>query len=59
MCREYPNLDQADAKVARCGDIYAEFGRDPVAYDKVYDIESINYDITNFNSVINASVTIF
>jgi len=59
MCREYPNQDLADAKVATCGDIYDEFGRDPVAYDNAYDIESINYDITNFNSVINASITIF
>ena len=32
---------------------------DPVAYDSVLTNELINYDITNFNNVFNASLTIF
>ena len=45
--------------VAKCGDVYRDYGRDPVVYDGVWENESINFDITNFNDVISASVTIF
>ena len=32
---------------------------DPVEYDGVHDNELVNFDITNFNSVLNASLIIF
>ena len=32
---------------------------DPIAYDSVLTREMINYDITNFNNVFEASLTIF
>ena len=59
MCRGPPNVNLEGALLAKCGDIYADYGLDPVIYDDAYEIEQINYDITNFNSVINAIVTIF
>ena len=58
MCSGYPNHLGSDT-VAKCGDVYKDYGLDPDKYDKVKENELINYDITNFNSVINAGVTIF
>ena len=58
MCSGSPNF-LGSASVAKCGDIYRDYGLDPVAHDGVLENETINYDITNFNSVINASITIF
>ena len=58
MCSGYPNYLGAGA-VAKCGDIYRDYGLDPVEYDDTYNNEMINYDITNFNSVLASSLTIF
>lgn len=58
MCSGYPNNLDADS-VAVCGDIYREYDLDPVKYDDAYNNEMINYDITNFNSVLASSLTIF
>ena len=58
MCSGAPNYLGSD-QVAKCGDIYADYGLDPVEYDGAHDNEMINFDITNFNDVISASVTIF
>jgi hypothetical protein len=58
MCSGAPN-NLADSSVAKCGDLYEEYDLDPVVYDNTYDVEIINYDITNFNNVLSASVTIF
>ena len=45
--------------MAKCGDIYTEYGLDPRVYDGALDNEMINFDITNFNSFFAASLTIF
>ena len=58
MCSGKPNYLGTDT-VAKCGDVYRDYGMDPVVYDGVHDNEMVNYDITNFNSVLNASLTIF
>ena len=58
MCSHAPNNLGLDS-VAKCGDVYKDYGLDPVEYDKAYSIEMINFDITNFNNVLNASLTIF
>ena len=58
MCSGAPNNLGSDT-VAKCGDIYVDYGLDPVEYDGVHDIELINFDITNFNDVLSASVTFF
>ena len=58
MCRGSPNFIETGA-VAKCGDIHRDYGLDPLVYDGVLENETINYDITNFNSVFKASVTIF
>lgn len=58
MCRGSPNyLDSGE--VAKCGDVYRDHGLDPLVYDGALENETINYDITNFNSVIKAGITIF
>jgi len=43
----------------RCGDVFADYELNPVIYDGAYEEAIINYDITNFNNVLSASVTIF
>ena len=58
MCSGWPNNLGTDV-VAKCGDIYADYGLDPVKYDGARDNEMINFDITNFNSFLGASLTIF
>ncbi len=58
MCSGAPN-NLGDDEVAKCGDVYRDFDRDPVLFDNSHDEEKINYDITNFNNVLSASVTIF
>lgn len=58
MCSGVPNNLGAGA-VAKCGDVYRDYGLDPVTFDGVYANEMINYDITNFNNVVQASLTIF
>ena len=45
--------------VAKCGDIYRDYGLDPVEFDGAYENEMINFDIINFNDVVGASVSIF
>ena len=57
MCNEFPNF--LTNGVAKCGDIYRDYGLDPIEYDGAYENEMINFDITNFNSVLAASLTIF
>ena len=58
MCSGSPN-DLGDSTLAKCGDIYRDYDRDPVEFDGSHQEEKINYDITNFNNVLSASVTIF
>ena len=58
MCSGSPNF-LGDNTVAKCGDVYQDYGMDPVKYDSVLTKELINYDITNFNNVLEASLTIF
>ena len=58
MCSDKPNYLGKDT-VAKCGDVYRDYGVDPVGNDGVHDNEMINFDITNFNSILNASLTIF
>ena len=58
MCSGNPN-NLPEGKVAKCGDIYRDYGLDPVEFDDVYNNEMINFDITNFNSVLASSLTIF
>ena len=58
MCTGFPNNLGADSK-AKCGNIYRDYGLDPVEFDAVRESEMINFDITNFNSVGNAALTIF
>ena len=58
MCSGYPNF-LGENTVAKCGDIYRDYGLNPIEYDNVYNREMINYDITNFNSVLASSLTIF
>ena len=43
----------------KCGNVYRDYGLDPVEYDDVYNNEMINYDITNFNNVFSSALTIF
>lgn len=58
MCSGAPNY-LGDGSAAKCGDVYRDFGLDPVIHDAAYSKEMINYDITSFNNVLNASLTIF
>lgn len=58
MCRGSPSeIDGSTTK--KCGDVFADYDLDPVIYDGAYEEAMINYDITNFNNVLSASVTIF
>lgn len=56
MCSGSPNFLEG---VAKCGDFYRDYGRDPEVYDGVLENENLNFEITNFNSVIKAGITIF
>ena len=58
MCSAYPNYLGNDV-VAKCGDVYIDYELDPVEVDKTRDIEMIDYDLNNFNNVMNAGLTIF
>lgn len=58
MCSGYPNFLK-DTVIAKCGNIYRDYQLDPKIHDDSYNIEMINYDITNFNNVFSASLTIF
>ena len=58
MCSGFPN-QLGEATVGKCGDVYRDYGYDPVEYDDALNNEMINYDITNFNNVLTASLTIF
>ncbi len=59
MCRGPPNVNLEGAVIAKCGDVYSDYGLDPVVNDNAYENETINFDITNFNSVLSAIVLIF
>lgn len=58
MCSGAPNNLGEDV-VAKCGNVYVEYGLDPMEYDGSYENEMINFDITSFNNVFSASLTIF
>ena len=58
MCSGFPN-NLGDTSLSKCGDVYRDYARDPIKFDGAHDNELINYDITNFNNVLSASVTIF
>ena len=58
MCSGFPNNLGTDV-VAKCGDIYRDYELSPVEYDGALENELINFDITNFNNVGNAAITIF
>ena len=51
--------DMCPGPVMKCGNVYRDYGLDPVEYDDVYNNEMINYDITNFNNVFSSALTIF
>lgn len=58
MCRG--STSEIDGTITkRCGDVFSDYDLDPVIYDAAYEEAMINYDITNFNNVLSASVTIF
>ena len=58
MCSGSPNF-LGEGQVAKCGDIYRDYGLDPREFDSALDNETINYDITNFNSVLTSIMTLF
>ena len=58
MCSGWPNNLGIDT-VAKCGDVYRDYGLDPTIYDGAEENELINFDITNFDSFLNAALTNF
>lgn len=58
MCSGWPN-NLGDDAVAKCGNIYTEYGLDPFVYDDTKSLEIIQYDLVNFNNVGKAVITIF
>jgi hypothetical protein len=58
MCSGLPN-NLGPNVVAKCGDIYRDYGLDPKEFDNAHENEAINFDITNFNNVWAAKITIF
>ena len=48
-----------DFTVAKCGNVFLEYGLDPRVVDKTDQIELINNDIVNFNHIGNAAVVVF
>ena len=58
MCSGYPNYLGTEV-VAKCGNVHTEYGLDAQVIDQTENLEIIGYDINNFNSVVNAAVTLF
>mgnify|MGYP001626775518 CR=1 FL=1 len=58
MCSGWPN-NLGDDAVAKCGNIYTEYGLDPILYDDTKQLEIIQYDMVNFNNVGLAVITVF
>jgi hypothetical protein len=58
MCSGYPN-NLGPNVVAKCGDVYRDYGLDPQEFDGALENQMINFDITNFNNIGAASITIF
>ena len=44
---------------AICGTVYETFGKDPLEYDGIRDIEAIMYGIPGFDNVAQGFLTIF
>ena len=44
---------------AICGTVYESFGKDPLEYDGIRDIEAIMYGIPGFDNVAQGFLTIF
>ncbi len=61
MCSGSPNKLGAidESAVAKCGNVYRDYGLDPVTVDSTRTLEVIQYDIVNFNNLINAFITVF
>lgn len=49
----------SEGAVAKCGNIYNEYGLDPAVYDNVGENELIFFDIVNFNNFGRAGLLIF
>ena len=61
MCSGFPNnLREGDVNaVAKCGDVYSDYGLDPETVDGTTDLEIIQFDIVNFNHLGTAIITVF
>ena len=57
MCVGYPNnLGEG----AVCGNVYDDYDKlQPKDVDKTNEMEKIFYDITNFNNIFTATITVF
>ena len=58
MCSGWPN-NLGDNVVAKCGNVYAEYGLDPVIVDDTKSLEIIQFDLVNFNNLGQALITVF
>ena len=56
MCIGFPNY-LGEGKV--CGDVFRDYGLDPVIVDDVRNIQTIQYNIMNFDSFEKGLVTVF
>ena len=45
--------------VAKCGNVFTEYDRDPRIFDNTTDMELIFYDIVNFNNIASSGLTVF
>lgn len=45
--------------VAKCGNIYDEYGLDPMVYDNTGEMGLVNFDVVSFNNVGRAGLMIF
>ena len=46
-------------ELAICGTVYKQFGKDPIEYDDIRNIELIMYGIPGFDNVFQGFLTIF
>ena len=58
MCSGWPNK-LGEGVVAKCGNVYTEYGLDPVTVDDTKSLEIIQFDLVNFNNLGQALITVF
>ena len=58
MCSGFPNY-LGDKVLAKCGNVYTEYGLDPIDVDQTEDLAIIQYDSSNFNNILESVGTIF